>query len=268
MAVITTAQKQKFINDMYPIAHKASQSTKLPETWFIGQWAHETNYGTNTGAKNNNFAGIGAYPGSPYGTSGKKYSSPDAFLTDYLSVINNDRYKGIYSANNVTEFAQALKAGGYATDINYAYDPKWMEVQKLSGYVDTPNNYLTKNLTESDKNFLDNIFKGNKQGIINSQVNGNAYMPALTPEEQLEHDKAEQEMREQTERDEKQEWIDKIFDPIKYGFAIVLIFGLVLFFMYGAFLKDSGIAQKVGNGALNLATGGKAKVIKKAMGGK
>lgn len=238
---VSTEQKQKFINDMYPYAHQVTQALNLPETYFLAQWAHETDYGTNTGSKNNNFAGIGAYSGSPYGINGESFSTKEAFVQRYISVLESDRYKGIFSAQNTTEFAQALKAGGYASDANYAYAGTWTEVPKLAGNINTVSNELNLN---------DLIKQGRnpKDYGINNPINPNATS-----------DIADEQQAMQTE----ETWYNKIFNNVKYGFAIVILFVLTLFFLYGAFFKDSGLAGKVGNGVVNIATAGKAKMLKK-----
>lgn len=266
----TLEQKQKFVNDMFPTAYKASQATNLPASWFIGQWAHETGYGTNTGAKQNNYAGLYAYSGSPYGINGKKYATKDDFLKDYLNTINNKRYSGIYKAQNVTEFAQALKAGGYAEDSSYPYSGTWTEVQKFLPEKASElkaGNWTSSTLTDTDKAFLDNVFKDNKQTWQGVQSSSGYVYPYRTPEEQAELDKFGQQMKDNTYMDEKQDWVDKIFTPIKYGFAIFIVFGLVLFFMYGAFIKDSGAGKAVESVA-NTATGGAIKTAKNITGGK
>lgn len=127
----TNSNKLNFLYTMLPYAQQVQTDTGANAVNVLSQWAHETGYGTNTGAKNNNYAGLYAYSGSPYGGSGKKYNSINDFLTDYEATISNSRYRGALTASNPTQFAKALKAGGYASDPNYASASTWTEVPKL-----------------------------------------------------------------------------------------------------------------------------------------
>jgi murein DD-endopeptidase MepM/ murein hydrolase activator NlpD len=115
-----------FFNRFGDSAKKAGQLAGVDPSFVFAQWAHESGYGTNTGAKYNNLAGILAYKGSPYGTSGKKYSNINDFITDYVNVIKNPRYD-LSGIKNVTDFANALRAGGYAEDSSYSSSPTWIE---------------------------------------------------------------------------------------------------------------------------------------------
>mgnify|MGYP003375305317 CR=1 FL=1 len=128
---MATSTKVQFLENMLPYAQQVQADTGVNAVNVLAQWAHETGYGTNSGAANNNYAGLYAYNGSPYGTSGKRYTSISNFLTDYEKTISNKRYNGALTAATPTAFAQALKAGGYASDPNYSQASTWTEVPKL-----------------------------------------------------------------------------------------------------------------------------------------
>jgi hypothetical protein len=104
---------------MKTLALDASQKTGIPANLIFEQWAHETG-----GFTSDVFKRLGNAGGIEQGkdTSGnpiyRSYATPQAFESDYLKTITNQRYtsQGIRSAKTEQEFAAALKLGGYYED--------------------------------------------------------------------------------------------------------------------------------------------------------
>lgn len=161
--------KRSFIQKVLPYAKSVEQQIGIPAEWVVAQWSHETGYGGNTGSKYNNLAGIYAYEGSPYGTSGKQYNSLEDFTKDYIKVITNDRYKNIFNANTPQEFADSLQKGGYATDKNYSKANTWVEASNIarefSGLGIKPID-IPKGDKVIDINPIDDIFIHIKKFIV------------------------------------------------------------------------------------------------------
>lgn len=120
--------RQEFIKTISPYAEKASDILGIPAEWIAAHWAHETGYNINA---KNNLAGIWAYPSSPYGITGKSYTNLDQFTGDYVKTLQNVRYLPALKANDVWGFAKGLKAGGYASDPNYAYAKTWGQASEM-----------------------------------------------------------------------------------------------------------------------------------------
>lgn len=118
-------------------AEKISQETGIPAERILAQAGHET--GWNADTPGNNFFGIKAglgYKGKSqtldttedYGHGLQKvkqnfraYDSPEDSFRDWANLIQSDRYKAAMQPGISDEdFAKALKAGGYATDPDYA----------------------------------------------------------------------------------------------------------------------------------------------------
>lgn len=132
--------QQTFLTSTKSYAERAAAALKLPVEWVQAHWAHETGNGTNTGTTRNNLAGLYAYPGSRYGINGKAYDNLDSFTTDYIKTMSQPNFSGIHTASNVTEFATALKTGGYASDPAYTKAAIWQEV---GGKATLPKNGLS-----------------------------------------------------------------------------------------------------------------------------
>lgn len=201
-------KKETFINDKIPYAKKASEQLKdkginIDYRYILAHWGHETGYGNNTGAKNNNLSGIFAYPSSPYGINGKKYTDLNDFVWDYVNVVSNKRYaSNINNTKNVTDFAKGLKAGGYASDPNYAYSGNWLEgfniATKLGGGTPVENIGGT----------------GNQNSSSGGTREDGDLIPPSTPLAELD-----------------------IWGKIKFGMAQVMVFIILLFSMYVVFIK-------------------------------
>lgn len=125
-------------------AQRASRTTGVPAELILSQAALETGWGrysitTQDGSNSHNLFGIKA--GSDWQgettdvrthevIDGKRvaitdsfrvYDSYEAAFTDYARLIgDNPRYAGVLTAPDAGQAAQALQAGGYATDPRYA----------------------------------------------------------------------------------------------------------------------------------------------------
>lgn len=241
--------KQKFIASVYPYAVKSSDILKtkgisVDPRSIASQWAHETGYGSNAGARNNNLAGMYAYNGSPYGINGKKYDSLDDFVVDYTSTLANKRYSGINGAGSVTEFAAALKAGGYAADPNYAYAATWNEAFKIASGL---GGSATDSTTDTKPKWYQ-LYRVDKDGkkVV---VPWNDFLLGSTIENKKNEDGSTSVViRDNTKLDSDQTKDSTLvkadsnwMDLVKLGFFQFLVFVLVLFFLYGALLKGSTI---------------------------
>lgn len=223
------SKKENFISSVYPYAVKASdilkiQGIKVDPRFIASQWGHETGYGNNTGAKQNNLAGIYAYPSSPYGINGKSYNSLDDFVVDYASTLSNKRYaSGINGTTNVTDFARALKAGGYASDPNYAYSGNWIE-----GF-----NIATKISESGGSSGSGNILNEN---IFNDYIIDKDPLDTRDPLG----------LGSGSSGVDDRSMLEKIFDFVKLGFYQILIFILVALFLYASLIKGSDTEKLVG----------------------
>ena len=102
--------------------------TPLPSL-LTAQVIHESGGGKSYLVKAaNNYNGIRAKKGEPFVWAKddgkmrkfKKYSSLSASMADAIRVMNNDRYKGLFSEQSTYGQALALQNGYYASDRRYA----------------------------------------------------------------------------------------------------------------------------------------------------
>lgn len=249
--------KEIFIKDLFPYAVKAGDllykehNIKVDPAFIVTHWAHETGYGSNKGFTQRNLAGLYAYETSPYGINGKTYDSIDSFVVDYVNVISNDRYKGIGSATNVTEFASALKAGGYASDSNYAYSANWTEGYNIANkYSNTE--WLDEPLEDGTIGYY--TVKDDNGKDVKIAITGDRF---LTEENFTDYLKGDYITFDESGLNIKNDGSGKttslvgvpenynlakaIMSDLKFPFAIVLLFILLLFFLYAIFIKDTKI---------------------------
>lgn len=152
---------QQFKATLAEPAQQASQVTGVPAELILAQAALETGWGqhaisTQDGQNSHNLFGIKA--GSRWEgqttdivtheyIDGKRTQVVDTFrvydsyadaFTDYASLIgNNPRYGAVVNADSPQQAAQALQAGGYATDPLYA--DKLVAVMQTLGQLETGN---------------------------------------------------------------------------------------------------------------------------------
>lgn len=245
--------KENFIASVFPYAQKSADILKtkgitVDPLWITAQWAHETGYGQNTGSKYNNLAGMYAYNGSPYGINGKQYESLDDFVVDYSTTLSNKRYSGIDGAGSVTAFASALKAGGYATDPNYAYANTWTEAVEIGKTLQKYNSTVAGESGSEEVKWYD-LYRIDPTTGKKVKVSWKDFFLGPTVETKTNEDgSTDWVIRDNTKLDSdptkdttllsaEENW----FDLVKLGFFQFLLFILVLFFLYGALIKGSTI---------------------------
>lgn len=147
--------KNDFIKKMLPIAREVERLYKIPYLFLLAQTALETSWGQSDLVKlGANFAGIKqfdktkpqimawtredvlnpeSYPSRDKNKDKKKgiytsiylkqpfakFNTLNEGLSGYLKVLKLPRYAKAYRYNDVKNFAQEIKNGGYATGVNY-----------------------------------------------------------------------------------------------------------------------------------------------------
>lgn len=129
-------QNSNWFKQMFPYAKTASQGTGIPAGAILAQWGEETGYGTSDVSQQaNNFAGI-----SKQGDAGQygryaKYSSIDAFVNDYVHVMNLSYYQGVRSAGDGRSAIAELGKSPWAEDPSYGQNILGIyNTYGLSGY--------------------------------------------------------------------------------------------------------------------------------------
>lgn len=250
-----STKKEDFIKSVYPYAVKSADILKVKgitvdPRYIVSQWAHETGYGGNTGAKYNNLAGIYAYPNSPYGINGKKYESLDDFVVDYTTTLSNKRYSAINGAGSVTEFASGLKAGGYATDPNYAYSGNWTEAFNIATNIGGSSTDTITTAGDPPKWYQLWRYDSNGNKVV---IPWKDFFLGTTIEfdegvKVVDNTKLDEDPTKETPIIETEAgWMDLV----KLGFFQFLIFVLVLFFLYGALLQGSTV-DKLGKKVIGI----------------
>ena len=136
------AGRAAFVQSVYPQAQRVAAELNVPVEAIIAQAALETGWGQS--APGNNYFGIKAPDGQGQGlrtaeyADGQRQEVTDNFRTygdmggsfeDLGAVLSQERYADARGAQSVREYADALQAGGYATDPEYA--------NKVSAVADT-----------------------------------------------------------------------------------------------------------------------------------
>ncbi len=126
-------QAKDFARSVWPMIMSAAQKLNVPPVALLAQSALETGWGTAT--PGNNLFGVKATDDQA-GTARpthemvdglltaqnamfRDYASPAASISDYVQQITSG-FQNVTGQGTVSGFAQALQAGGYATDTNYA----------------------------------------------------------------------------------------------------------------------------------------------------
>lgn len=108
----TSAQEQSFISTWFPWAEQAASQIGVATDTVLAQWAVESGWGTNTGASADN------NPGALMDSTGnalEDYSSPSAFVSDYVSTIDNNFSGAVNSGSDVQQFVSGLTNGKNGT---------------------------------------------------------------------------------------------------------------------------------------------------------
>ena len=126
------AQATNFAKSVWPQITAAAQALGVPAVAVLAQTALETGWGAS--APGNNLFGIksGGENGTTRAThemvdgvltpqlaSFRDYQSTQGSVSDFVNLIQSS-FQSATGQNSVAGFAQALQAGGYATDGNYA----------------------------------------------------------------------------------------------------------------------------------------------------
>jgi flagellar protein FlgJ len=127
------SQAKSFAKTIWPQVTAAAQTLGVPAVAVLAQTALETGWGV--AAPGNNLFGVKAVDGqagsarathevvdgvlTPQTANFRDYSSTGAAVNDYVGLIQSG-YQNATGQSTVAGFAQALQAGGYATDQNYA----------------------------------------------------------------------------------------------------------------------------------------------------
>jgi hypothetical protein len=122
-----------WLQDVAPYAQRAAAGTGLPVPTILGQWGHETGWGTSALAKLNNLGGIkyiGA-PGSYPASGGAGYNTLDDFVRDYIRVVNLSFYAPVRDA--AARGADPVAVGAAWGGTPYAEDPAYGS--KVAGAV-------------------------------------------------------------------------------------------------------------------------------------
>jgi len=133
------ASKLHFINTIKNYAAQAANELGIPTEWVIAHWALETGYTLNA---NNNLAGLYAYQGSPFGSSGKSYPSLEDFTMAYVALLKSNRsYASALHASSIADYAKQLGLAGYAglEGAGYADHETWSEAIYLSRQAGIPS---------------------------------------------------------------------------------------------------------------------------------
>ncbi len=126
-------QAKNFVKSVWPQITQAAQNLGVPPVALLAQTALETGWGA--AAPGNNIFGMKASGGeagtvrathevidgvlTPQSASFRNYQSLNDSISDYVGLIQSG-FSSALGQSTVSGFAQALQAGGYATDTNYA----------------------------------------------------------------------------------------------------------------------------------------------------
>jgi len=120
-------QATAFARKIWPDIVSAANALGIPPVAVLAQTALETGWGA--AAPGNNLFGVKAASGQthedvagtlqPQSAMFRNYDSTSASVSDYVGQIKSD-FQSAMGQTSISGFADALQAGGYATDSNYA----------------------------------------------------------------------------------------------------------------------------------------------------
>ncbi|WP_419759380.1 glycoside hydrolase family 73 protein [Acidisoma sp.] len=132
-SAVLVAHAAELARSIWPAIRVAASVLGVPPVGLLAQAALETGWGS--AVPGNNMFGIKAAAGQastvqathemingslvPRTASFRDYSTPAACVTDYIRLIQSN-FQNVVGHGSVTSFANALQAGGFATDSNYA----------------------------------------------------------------------------------------------------------------------------------------------------
>lgn len=128
-----TKQAESFVKSIWPYITTAAKTLGVPSVAILAQTVLETGWGASK--PGNNLFGIKAVDGqagsvhathevidgvlTPTTANFRDYSGYSSSISDYVSLIQN-LYPQAMNNDSISGFAEALQAGGYATDQSYA----------------------------------------------------------------------------------------------------------------------------------------------------
>ncbi|MGX5659991.1 glycoside hydrolase family 73 protein [Castellaniella ginsengisoli] len=144
------ANVEEFVQQYGPSAARAAQALKVDPAILLGQFGLETGWGKSVIPGTHNLGNIKDLSGggtlatdNATGTEDRyrTYDTPDAFMDDYVSLIQRKYPKAMGLGDDAVKYARALKFGGYAEDPAY--------ISKVSSATD-----MVRGLGEKLANFL------------------------------------------------------------------------------------------------------------------
>lgn len=120
-----TDPQQEFLSTYAPLAQKVGDQLGVDPNIVLGQWAHETGYGSNQGTKHNNLGGFTAQDGNYL-----SYDSPEQFADHYITTLKAKYPGAVGSGSDASKFSAALQQGGY-----FRGDPNLSPAQNLANYT-------------------------------------------------------------------------------------------------------------------------------------
>lgn len=122
--------QQAYIQRILPYAEREAQRLGVHPMSIIGQMALETNWGRNILKGTNNHGNImevrpgvnGVYANDNGNHRKFRIFADDNDFFNHFSGLMERRYKGVKGQLDPFKYGQALKAGGYAENPNYAQD--------------------------------------------------------------------------------------------------------------------------------------------------
>ncbi|WP_050466367.1 glucosaminidase domain-containing protein [Herbaspirillum chlorophenolicum] len=125
------ATPDEFVQQYGPSAARAARTLGVDPSILLGQFGLETGWGRSVVPGTNNLGNIKDFSGGGVAARDnmtgsadryRQYATPDAFMDDYVNLIQQKYPQAVGVGNDAVKFARALKFGGYAEDP--AYIPK------------------------------------------------------------------------------------------------------------------------------------------------
>lgn len=132
------AKPQQFVQQYGPLADTVGGQIGVDPAILLGQWGLETGWGRSVVPGTNNLGNIKDFAGGGVAATDnmtgsndnyRAYATPDEFGQDFAGLLGRRYQSAMNSGQNAQQYAEALKAGGYAEDPDY--------VQKLVAATET-----------------------------------------------------------------------------------------------------------------------------------
>ncbi|CAB3904938.1 hypothetical protein LMG2828_04698 [Achromobacter piechaudii] len=132
------AKPQQFVDQYGPLADTVGGQIGVDPAILLGQWGLETGWGRSVIPGTNNLGNIKDFAGGGVAAVDnmtgsndqyRAYATPDEFGQDFAGLLGRRYQSAMNAGRNAQQYAEALKAGGYAEDPDY--------VRKLVAATDT-----------------------------------------------------------------------------------------------------------------------------------